>query len=112
MTKRHMTMKFRPGLIVGLAIPALFAGYCTHRDNALESNFAKVSVGMSPDQVMGIMGKPSWDGRCGAKMPTGLPGDCVREFGYAVTIPLVPRYYLVWFGREGRVTESAPITSP
>jgi hypothetical protein len=69
--------------------------------------------GMSPGQVVEIMGTPSWDDRCGARMPTGLPDQCTREMGYAVSLaPLIPHYYLIWFGNDGRVVKAAPILSP
>jgi hypothetical protein len=68
---------------------------------------------MSVDQVIDIMGRPAWDDRCGARMPTGRPDPCAREFGYAVTLPLInPRYYLIWFGSDGHVVRTAPIMSP
>jgi hypothetical protein len=94
-------------------VPLLFVVYCVCHDHFLEAHFGKVSPGMVPDQVVAIMGRPSWDGRCGAKMPTGLPTPCKREIGYSETLaPLMPRYYLIWFGDDGRVVDTAPITSP
>jgi hypothetical protein len=102
-----------PAFAVTLVLLALGVVSCTIRDNLLQSHFSKISSGMSPDQVVDIMGTPSWDGRCGAKLPTGLPAHCTREFGYAVTLaPLDDSYYLVWFGNDGRVTDTAPIISP
>jgi len=68
---------------------------------------------MSRDEVIRLMGKPGWEDRCGAKMPTGLPAACSQELGYSETLaPLLPRYYLIWLGNNGRVVETAPITSP
>jgi hypothetical protein len=94
-------------------LPVLFIGWCTRRDGLLEAHFNTIKPGMSPDDVTRIMGKPSWVGRCGAKMPTGLPAQCTREFGYAETLaPILPRYYLIWLGRDSLVVETAPITSP
>jgi hypothetical protein len=96
-----------------LSLPPVLIGWWTIRDDLLWSRFNQIAPGMSPDQVVGIMGTPSWDDRCGAKMPTGLPAQCTREFGYSVTLPLLnPRYYLIWFGKDGRVVEADPITSP
>ena len=92
---------------------ALSVGWCTMRDNLLEYHFGQILPGMSAQQVVAIMGTPSWDDRCGSKMLTGLPAQCTREFGYAVTLhPITPRYYLIWFGNDDRVVDTAPITSP
>jgi hypothetical protein len=93
--------------------PVLLITWCVGSDQRQEAQFAKVLPGMSPAQVVEQMGKPTWDGKCGAKMPTGLPKQCTREMGYRTPLaPLVPSYYLVWFGRDGLVTSSAPINSP
>lgn len=100
---------------IGMAIlvPALAVSFCTVRDKLLQAHFERVSSGMSVEQVIRIMGLPSWDDRCGAKMRTGLPHPCKREIGYSETLaPLMPRYYLIWFGDDGRVIDTAPITSP
>jgi hypothetical protein len=93
--------------------PVTLVSWCSVRDNLLEAHFAKITSGMSPSRVVGIMGAPSWDDRCRAKMPTGLPKQCSREMGYRVTLaPLLPTYYLIWYGNDGLVTDSSPIHSP
>jgi hypothetical protein len=93
--------------------PVLLISWCTGSDQLQEAHFAKVVPGMSPMQVVDLMGKPTWDGRCGARMPTGLPKQCTREMGYRTPLaPVIPSYYLVWFGSDGLVTSSAPINSP
>lgn len=104
-------MKFGKASLI--ALPTLLMSWCTVHDNRLEAHFNQVSLGMSADQVIGIMGNPFWEGRCGAKMPTGLPKQCARELGYrAALAPLDPTYYLVWFDSTGHVVETAPIHSP
>jgi hypothetical protein len=106
-------MKLRTASLGIAILMALSVSWCSVRDDRLEANFSKILPGMSVDQVRGIMGSPSWDGQCGAKIPTGLPSQCTREFGYAVTLaPVNPSYYLIWFGNDERVLETAPITSP
>jgi hypothetical protein len=67
-------MTGRKVMILGtiLLVPLLSVGWCTVRDDLLQSRFNKISPGMSPDQVAGIMGNPSWADHCGGKMPTGL----------------------------------------
>jgi hypothetical protein len=96
-----------------LLVPVVAVSWCTARDHLLEAHFEKVTEGMSRDEVVHLMGKPGWEGRCGAKMPTGLPTPCANELGYSETLaPLLPRFYLIWFGNDGRVVRTAPITSP
>ena len=107
----------RPRTVASLSsvilLVLLSVSWCTVRDHRLDAHFGKVSPGMSVDPVLSTMGEPSWDGRCGAKLPTGLPSQCTRELGYAVSLaPAAPSYYLIWFGNDGRVVETAPITSP
>jgi hypothetical protein len=96
-----------------LLVPVLAVSWCAARDHLLEAHFGQVTSGMSRDDVVRLMGKPSWEDRCGAKMPTGLPVPCTKELGYSETLaPLLPRYYLIWFGNTGKVVHTAPITSP
>lgn len=94
-------------------LPILSISGCYERNSRLEAHFLTIKLGISADQVVQIMGRPAWDGRCGAKIPTGLPSDCAREMGYAAALaPIDPSYYLVWFGKDGRVVKAAPILSP
>ena len=85
-------MKLRPFITRGaiLLVPALAVSWCTAQDYLLEAHFGKVALGMSRDEVVRLMGKPSWEDHCGAKIPTGLPVPCAKELGYSVTFaPLV-----------------------
>jgi hypothetical protein len=96
-----------------LLLPPALVTSCVLRDHLLEKHFKEVTPGMTPQQVVGVMGRPLWDDRCGAKMPTGLPNPCDREMGYRATLaPLDPTYYLIWFGSDGNVIDTAPISSP
>lgn len=83
------------------------------RDGALERDFEKVTLGMSLGQVIGIMGDPTWNSECGAKMPTGLPAGCSRELGYSVVLaPINPKYFLIWFDERERVIAWSLVVSP
>lgn len=97
-----------------VAVIPLSITWCVARDNRLGTHFLEVSPGMNSDQVKSILGSPSWQGLCGARLPTGLRDPlCSQEFGYANTLaPFDPTYYLVWFGRDGRVIHTAAINSP
>jgi hypothetical protein len=109
-------MKFRGYLTAALIVllPAAGIAYCTIRDDRLAANFKNVSLGMSPEQVVGTIGTPTWDGKCGTRpMTTRFPPDCRRELGYADTLaPLTPGYWLIWFGSNGRVFDTIRIMSP
>jgi hypothetical protein len=99
-------------IVLIVALPLAFAKWCTSQDDRLQANFAKISIGMSPDQVTAVMGRPLWDGKCRGVLPYAPSHDCAREFGYRVTNPIDPSYYLVWFGPNGRVIDFGPIHSP
>jgi hypothetical protein len=45
-------------------------------------------------------------------MLTGLPKQCAREMGWRASLAPLSSYYLVWFGDDRLVTESAPLNSP
>jgi hypothetical protein len=76
--RRRRRLLIRVALV---AAPVISVTWCTVRENRLEASFHDVSRGMTPTQVTKIIGTPSWEGVCGAKMPTGLPTSCTREFG-------------------------------
>jgi hypothetical protein len=109
-----MNLRMIAAIVLTIVLPALSVSWCTVHDRMLESGLSKVLPGMSPSQVIAIMGAPSWDDRCNATLPTGVPKPCTRELGYAPVLglgPVYPRYYLIWFGADGLVTRTAPITS-
>ncbi len=101
-------------VLIILLMPVAGIAWCSVRDDLLAANFKKISSGMSPEPVIGTMGTPSWDGKCGTRpLATYLPKDCVRELGYADTLaPLTPEYWLIWFGADGRVVDTAHLVSP
>jgi hypothetical protein len=108
-----MSLRTLWSVAIAILLPVVAISFFTIRDHVLETRFGKVRMGMSPNEVANIMGPPSWGGACGAKMPTGLPARCTREIGYAVTLaPMEPTHYLIWFGIDGRVVQTALIGSP
>lgn len=68
------------GLITGVLLPIVSVSWCTVRDAGLETHFPQVLPGMRKDQVIALLGSPSWDDRCGAKVPRGLPAQCARAW--------------------------------
>jgi hypothetical protein len=86
---------------------------CAVRTRFLGTHIADIAHGMPPSQVVAILGKPTADTRCGAALEAGSPAQCAREFSYSDPLaPLNPTYYLVQFGSDGRVIDTAVITSP
>jgi len=63
---------------VGLLTATCVVGH-TH-DTRLQSGARLVRAGMTRGEAVEILGKPSWRGRCGAKMGST---DCVSELGYS-----------------------------
>jgi hypothetical protein len=93
---------------VGLLTATCVAGH-TH-DTRLHSEAQLVRAGMTRGQAVEKLGKPSWSGRCGAKMGST---DCVSELGYSSSFaPLLPSYVIVRLDRGERVIAVDTLTSP
>ena len=104
-----------PVLIIG--IPLIGASSCSIRDDRLDTTFNAITTGMSSQQIDRIMGSPSWKTDCehGRLPEISKPTNCATELGYSATLAwtgFYPRWWLVWFGPEGKVIGSAKITSP
>jgi hypothetical protein len=102
------------GLIVGS--PILGIGSCIMRDDAIEARFERVQVGMSPAEVVHIMGKPDADEKCGELVPFLSPSkmsDCTMELVYSPTAPIVtPGDWVIWFDHSGHVKATEELQSP
>jgi hypothetical protein len=95
-------------LAVSLLTATCVAGQ-TH-DTRLDNDAQLVRAGMTVGKAIEILGKPSWRGRCGAKMGSA---DCVSELGYSSSFaPFLPRYIIVRLDGRGRVIGVDTITSP
>jgi HAMP domain-containing protein len=85
---------------------------CTVRQRFLEDHFADVAKGMPSTQVMAALGGPTSVTRCG-EAGGEILAQCAREFVYSDPLaPLIPRYYVVSFGKDGRVLSTSVLTSP
>jgi hypothetical protein len=71
----------------------------------------RVHLGMDRNSAVAILGRPRWEGECGARLAS-LPRDgCARELGWSSPFTLiVPKHYLVQLDRNGRVIEAEVIT--
>jgi hypothetical protein len=107
-----MTMSKLVALVVALPATILVVS-CTVRGRFLETHLADIARGMSPTQVVAILGKPTSDSGCGTALGTGFPAHCAREFSYSDPLaPWIPQYYVVQFGSDGRVIDTTVIISP
>lgn len=93
---------------IGLLTAACVAG--RKHDIRLHGNAERVRAGMPAEEAVEILGKPSWRGRCGAKMGST---DCVSELGYSSSFaPLLPSYVIVRLDRRSRVIAVDTLISP
>lgn len=110
-------MKIRTILLIVLLAPVSLIGWCTVHNQRLDTVFPQLKPSMSAEEVIGLMGVPSWDTACFAskynRYGQPKPG-CAREMGYFGGLYGFPdgHYYLVWFGASGKVIDTAPIHSP
>ena len=99
-------------VVVGLCWVAW--GIC--RDKVLESGFTKVRLGDSESEVVRQLGRPKRVEHCGEFMGPLTKAEmeaCVREYFYASPFaPLLPKYYVVRFDANNRVSSTAPYSSP
>lgn len=104
------------GCLLPLGVVGLIAAFLISsesRDARLNRDYSSVRKGASKAEAIRILGKPSWDGRCGSYgVSTPGPG-CVRELGYRSWLaPLKPLYWIVELDGRDRVISSYPYVSP
>jgi hypothetical protein len=57
-----------------------------------------------------VLGRPDWEGECGARIDSLPREGCARELGYSSPFALiVPKHYLVQLDSTGRVIEAEVI---
>jgi len=108
------------GITISLGIfgvPLLLLGWCSFENDRLEKGLQDVRPGMRLDQVVEIMGSPSWSGRCfdpKYNVYSPLNAGCTKELGYYGALRGLPdgHYYVVWFNADDKVIESTKISSP
>jgi len=93
-------MKLRKGLVTGLIalVPASLVSFGIVRESSLGADFERVSVGMSEQQVIRVMGRLGWTERCpsGPLTDPCLPDRCVEAYVYPSSFaPLIPEYWVV-----------------
>jgi hypothetical protein len=104
---RHKTAFSLLALMVVLSA----AGWGVYRNSRINRMFNSVRVKASEQQVVQILGKPSWVEPCGKSFGPQLP-NC-REYIYRDSFaPLVPQYWSVRFDSSGHVLDTDVYQSP
>jgi hypothetical protein len=70
-----------------------------------------VNVGASNEQVLRLLGAPSWVETCGKSFGTPKP-NCTEYIYRDSFAPLLPLYYSVSFDTSGRVVDKYVYSSP
>jgi hypothetical protein len=95
--------------VVGLA--AAMLGWGFFRNSRITARYEGVRVGASKEQVVHLLGTPSWAEPCGKSFGTPKP-NCTEYIYRNSFAPLVPEYYSVSFDTSGHVVEKYVYSSP
>ena len=96
---------------VGAAI--LWCGWGLWYDRQMPGRLERVHLGMDRKSAEAILGRPGWEGACGARIASLPREGCARELGWSSPFALVvPKHYLVQLDRDGRVIEAEVIAGP
>ena len=105
-------------VIVGsivLAITAWFV-WAILRDTRLARDFEKIETGATESEVIVTLGKPKRIEKCGEFMGPLSKAElkvCSKEYSYASPFALLdPKYYVVRFDVNNRVSRTVPYMSP
>jgi hypothetical protein len=105
---RHKATVF---LLVFVGLIALIIAWGFYRNSRISSRFEGVRVGASNNQVLQLLGKPSWIEPCGKSF--GTPKSNCTEYIYRNSFaPLLPEYYSVSLDSTGHVVDKYVYESP
>ena len=90
---------------------AVTLGWCFYRNSRITAGYERVSVGASNEQVLRLLGAPSWVEACGKSFGTPKP-NCTEYIYRDSFAPLLPVYYSVSFDTSGRVADKYVYSSP
>jgi hypothetical protein len=69
-------------IYAAIILPLLLLAWIGIQHVQLKSGFAKIGHGSTLAEITGLLGQPTWVGKCGEW--GGVPPDgCVRDLGYA-----------------------------
>ena len=95
--------------VVGLIAVMLVWGF--YRNYRLGAGYASVRTGASSEQVLRLLGAPSWTEPCGKSFGTPKP-NCTEYIYRNSFAPLIPEYYSVSFDMSGHVVDKYVYSSP
>ena len=102
-------MKIVRYMLVVLVLLAMLTFGTLVRSRSLDKSFAKIRPGDSKQRVAALRGEPRSVRPCGPVLD--VPG-CAQEMVYAHPFaPMVPEYWLVALGPDGRVLQTAHTTT-
>ena len=90
---------------------AAMLGWGFLRNSRIAARYKVVSVGASKEQVVHLLGTPSWVEPCGKSFGTPKP-NCTEYIYRNSFAPLAPEYYSVTFDTSGHVVDKYVYSSP
>ena len=98
--------------VAAVAAGVAWCGWGLWYDRQMPGRLERVHLGMDRKSAEAILGRPDWEGDCGARIASLPREGCARELGYASPFALiVPKHYLVQLDRDGRVIEAEVIAA-
>ena len=94
-----------------LGLIAVLIAWGFYRNSSISSRFDGVSVGASNEQVMRLLGRPSWIEPCGKSFGRQKP-NCTEYIYRNSFAPLVPEYYSISLDTSGHVVDKYVYESP
>ena len=97
--------------LVFVGLVTVMLGWGFYRNSRITGRYEAVGVGTSKEQVLRLLGTPSWVEPCGKSFGTPTP-NCTEYIYRNSFAPLVPEYYSVSFDTSGHVIEKYVYSSP
>jgi len=104
----------KPAALLAPAVVALLAvllGWAFYRNSRIAAHLERVMIGSSNQEVINLLGRPSWVEPCGKSFGTAKP-NCTEYIYRNSFAPLVPEYYSVSFDTSGHVIDKYVYSSP
>jgi hypothetical protein len=98
-------------LLACAGVIAMTLGWCFYRNSRITAGYQGVNVGASNEQVLRLLGAPSWVEACGKSFGT-LKRNCTEYIYRDSFAPLLPVYYSVSFDTSGHVVDKYVYSSP
>ena len=111
--RRAWRRPLETAFVAGVGAGMLWCAWGFWQDRQMPGRLERVHLGMDRKSAEAILGRPDWEGECGARIASLPREGCARELGYASAFALiVPKHYLVQLDRDGRVIEAEVIAAP